>query len=87
MLDENKDFFTSFKTLHDKYKDDQDTYQTEFNSEGEKALELIRRYEQSLVAKSTTSQYAKFSGNLSDKYWETVRNYLPMIDFVGVQAA
>lgn len=84
MLEENKEFFDNFKALHDKYKDDQDTYQAEYNTEGEKALEIIRRYEQSLVAKSTTSQYAKFSGNLSDKYWETVRNYFPMIDFVGV---
>lgn len=87
MLEENKEFFVSFKELHDKYKDDQETYQAEYNAQGEKALELIRRYEQSLVAKSTTSQYAKFSGNLSDKYWETVRNYLPMIDFVGVQVS
>lgn len=85
MLEEHKEFFDNFKKLHDNYKNDDVTYQDEYNKEGEKALELIRRYEQSLVAKSTTSQYAKFSGNLSDKYWETVRNYFPMIDFVGVQ--
>lgn len=84
MLEENKDFFDSFKILHDKYKNDSDTYQTEYNKEGEKALEIIRRYEQSLLSKSTTSQYAKFSNNLSDKYWEAVRGYFPMIDFIGV---
>ncbi len=87
MLEENKDFFDNFKQLHDKYKDNQEAYRDEYNKEGEKALEIIRRYEQSLVAKSTTSQYAKFSGNLSDKYWEAVRNYFPMIDFIGVQTA
>lgn len=87
MLEENKDFFDSFKVLHDKYKDDQDAYQAQYNVEGEKALEIIRRYEQSVVAKSTTSQYAKFSHNLSDKYWEAVRGYFPMIDFIGVEVS
>lgn len=85
MLEENKEFFDKFKVLHDKYKLDQEQYQEEYNREGEKALEIIRRYEQSLVSKSTTSQYAKFSNNLSDKFWDAVRNYFPVIDFVGTQ--
>lgn len=84
MLEENKDFFDSFKVLHDKYKEDNDTYQAEYNTEGEKALEIIRRYEQSLLSKSATSQFAKYSNNLSDKFWEAVRGYFPMIDFIGV---
>lgn len=84
MLDENKDFFDSFKILHDNYKEDNEKYQAEYNVQGEKALEIIRHYEQSLLSKSSTSQYAKFSNNLSDKYWESVRGYFPMIDFVGV---
>lgn len=85
MLEEHKDFFDTFKVLHDKYKENPEENQEKFNVEGEKALEIIRRYEQGLVAKSTTSQYAKFSGNLSDKYMEAVRGYFPMIDFVGVE--
>lgn len=87
MLDENKDFFDTFKILHDKYKDDQEKYQPEYNIQGEKALGIIRHYEQSLLSKSTTSQYAKFSGNLSDKFMEAVRGYFPMIDFVGVEVS
>lgn len=87
MLEENKDFFDSFKILHDKYREDQETYQAEFNTRGEKAMEIIRHYEQSLLSKSTTSQYAKFSGNLSDKFMEAVRGYFPMIDFVGVEVS
>lgn len=87
MLEENKEFFDRFKILHDKYKKDQEVYQTEYNTEGEKALEVIRHYEQSLLSKSTTSQYAKFSGNLSDKFMEAVRGYFPMIDFVGVETS
>lgn len=87
MLEENKDFFDSFKILHDLYKNDQETYQAEYNKEGVKAQEIIRRYEQSLLSKSTTSQFAKYSNNLSDKYWEAVRGYFPMIDFIGVEVS
>lgn len=87
MLDENKEFFDNFKALHDKYREKPEDYQAEFNTMGVKALELIRQYESSLLSKSTTSQFAKFSNNLSDKFWEAVRNYLPKIDFVGVTHA
>lgn len=85
MLEEHKEFFDDFKALHDNYASDQEAYQDEYNKKGERALEIVRQYEQALVSKSTSSQYAKFSNNLSDKYWEAVRNYFPMIDFVGTQ--
>lgn len=84
MIDENKEFFDSFKKLHDSYKMNPEQFQTEYNLEGEKALDIISRYEQSVVAKSTTSQYAKFSNNLSEKFWDAVRGQFPMIDFIGV---
>ncbi len=86
MLSEHKDFFDTFKKLHDKYVLDSETFQEEFNKQGEKALEIIRRYEQSLLSKSTTSQFAKFSNNLSGKFWDAVRHYFPKIDFIGVTA-
>lgn len=85
MLEEHKEFFDKFKVLHDAYKESPETNQEAYNKEGEKALEIIRHYEQSLLSKSTTSKYAKFSGNLSDKFMEAVRGYFPMIDFVGAQ--
>lgn len=84
MLEEHKDFFVSFKTLHDQYLSEPEKFQEEFNREGERALEIIRSYEQSLLSKSTTSQFARFSNNLSNKFWESVRHYFPKIDFVGV---
>lgn len=84
MIEEHKDTFSEFQIIHDRYKENQEKYQIEFNKQGEKILEIIRSYETSLVAKSTTSQYAKFSNNLSDKFWTAVRLRFPMIDFVGV---
>lgn len=85
MLEENKEAFLEFQDVHDRYKEDQEAYQAEFNKKGEKVLEIIRNYEGSLVAKSTSSQFAKFSNNLSDKFWTAVRGRYPMIDFIGVQ--
>lgn len=87
MLEEHREFFDAFKILHDKYKEDQETYQNEFNVQGEKALEIIRHFEKSLLSKSTTSQFAKFSNNLSDKFWEAVRFYFPKIDFIGASVS
>ena len=84
MIEENKVFFDSFKKLHDNYKQNPEEYQAEYNLEGEKALDIIRRYEQSVAAKSTTSQNSKFSNNLSEKFWDAVRGQFPMIDFIGV---
>lgn len=85
MLEEHKEFFDKFKVLHDTYKENQEDNQEAYNKEGGRALEIIRHYEQSLLSKSTTSQYAKFSGNLSDKFMDAVRGYFPMIDFIGAQ--
>lgn len=84
MLEENKDAFEEFKIIHDAYSNDQEKYQEEFNKKGAKIMDIIRNYESSLVAKSTSSQFAKFSNNLSDKFWTTVRGKFPMIDFIGV---
>lgn len=84
MLEENKAVFDEFKILHDKYAEDSETHQKEFNEKGAKIMEIIRVYEGSLVAKSTSSQYAKFSGNLSDKFMTAVRGRFPKIDFIGI---
>lgn len=85
MLEENPEIFAEFQIIHDNYKENQEKYQDEFNKKGEKVLEIIRNYESSLVAKSTSSQFAKFSNNLSDKFWTAIRGKFPMIDFVGAQ--
>lgn len=51
MLEYNKDLFDSFRNLQEKYSEDPKTYQSEFNSEGEKVLRVIRRYENILCGK------------------------------------
>lgn len=85
MLESHKELFDRFKHLHDKYAADPKQWQQKFNEEGEKVLAIIRRYENLLCSHSESGKYGKFSSNLADKFWETVRKYLPKIDFVGLK--
>jgi hypothetical protein len=82
MLDEYSDFFQEFKKLHDQFVADPEEYRDAFNQMGQKALRIIRRYDNELCAKSENSGYGKFSSNLSDKFWEQVRAYFPRIDTI-----
>lgn len=84
MLEYNHDLFVSFKHLHQKYTEDPQTFQEEFNTEGEKVLRVIRRYENILCGKSESGKYGKFSTSLSEKYWQEIRTLFPKIDSIGV---
>ncbi len=84
MLEDNSNLFNRFKQLHDQYAQDKQNYKNQFNEEGTKILRVIRRYENALCAKSENSSYGKFSASLSDKFWEEIRSYLPLIDQVSI---
>lgn len=84
MLENNQELFDNFKRIHALYEQDAEKYQKEFNEEGEKVVAIVRRYENMLCNHSEGGKYGKFSSNLSDKFWETVRKYFPKIDFVGL---
>jgi hypothetical protein len=83
MLEYNKELFDTFKKVHDNFAIDPKKWQQEFNETGEEALAVIRKYERILCGHSESGKYAKFSGNLADKYWEELRKMFPKIDFVG----
>lgn len=85
MLDENKEVFESFKTLHDKYSLKQDTLQNKFNREGENILEIIHEYENRLCANTERGMYNKFSSSLAEKFQNEVRKHFPMIDHIGLK--
>ena len=85
MINQHKDLFTSFKKVHDQYALDPKKWKSQFNSEGQRVLEIVKKYENILCGHSENSGYGKFSSNLSDKFWAEVRSYLPRIDFVGIQ--
>lgn len=85
MLKQNESFLSEFKLLHDKYEKEPDTYQDEYNKEGEKLLEIINRYEKMLTLHTENSGYGKYSSSLSDKFRSAVRILYPKLDFIGIQ--
>ena len=85
MIDENKDIFSRFFVIHDRYAGDPRNAQDEFNSLGHDIVEIIREYERKLCSNSERGQYGKFSSNLSEKFWDEIRKDFPKIDFVGVR--
>lgn len=84
MFEYNHDLFTNFKKIHDEFAVDPEKMRDIFNQEGEKVLRVIRRYENILCGKSESGKYAKYSENLSDKFWGEVRTHFPKIDSVGL---
>lgn len=85
MLETHKELFEEFKTAHDAFVLDSDANKLKFNEAGSKILPIIRQYERMLTSEMSGSAYGKFSNNLSDKFWSTIRGAFPKIDFVGVK--
>ena len=85
MIDENKEIFSQFIDLHDKYCQDSKQWQGKYNLIGEKIVAIIRVWENKLCRESERGQYGKYSANLADKFWTLVRSDFPKIDFVGVK--
>ncbi len=84
MLDENKEVFDAFQKLHDKYELNPDELQDKFNEEGEKILEIVRKYEGRLCRNTERGMYNKFSTGLSEKFQNEVKHHFPMIDHIGL---
>jgi hypothetical protein len=77
MLEENQELFNHFTSLEKNSE--------AFNTEGNKVLRVIRRYEDELCSKSEGGRYGVFSQNLSEKFWEEVRGYFKDIDAVRLE--
>lgn len=85
MLKDNEKLLSEFKLLHDKYESDPNTYQDQYNKEGEAITELIQRYENMLTSHTENSGYGKYAANLSDKFHSAVKSLFPKIDFIGIK--
>lgn len=84
MIEENKNFFNKFTLLHAKYEVDEEKYQEEFNTEGERVMKIFNEWENKLCAHSEKSGYANYTGGLAEKFQAELRAYFPMIDHVGI---
>lgn len=85
MIDQNKEEFAQFKLIHDQYQEDQRQYQEEFNRQGKVIVEVIRDWERRLCGGMEKGENARYSANLSEKFWNEIRVFFPMIDYVGVK--
>lgn len=85
MIAKNRDVFEPFKDLHDKYEKEPKKYQLQFNEEGKKILEIVQDWENRLCGASEKGGYARFSTNLSEKFRDAVRSYLPKFDSIGLE--
>ena len=84
MILQNQKFFEEFKTVHDKYTSDQEKYQTVYNDVGQKALLIIKEWEDKLCKHSEKAGYSVFTASLAEKFQGQVKKKFPMIDWVGV---
>lgn len=85
MLKFNKEAFENFEKVHAAYVLDPKANQEEFNEVGRDIQDIIREWEDKLCNHSESGKYAKFSTQLSDKFWELVRAKFPKIDYIGVK--
>lgn len=85
MLKENKELFDNFTQVHEAYVLSPDVNKARFNEVGREVLDVIREYERVLCGKTESGQYGKFSGNLSQKFWDEIRKVYRKIDFVGIK--
>lgn len=84
MLEEEKELFDTFREIHDKYLDDPDIWQEEFNRVGAKVQDALRRWENRLCSHSEAGGYGKYSASLAEKFRLEVRKLFPKIDNVGL---
>lgn len=85
MLEENKELFDNFQSVHDAFVLAPDANKTRFNEVGREVLDVIREYERILCGKTESGQYGKFSTSLSQKFWDEIRKVYRKIDFVGIK--
>ena len=84
MLENNKELFNGFRTLHDRYALDQEKYQEEFNKEGEKVLVVIREWEDKLCRQSEKAGYGSYTSGLAEKFQAEVKKVFSLIDHIGL---
>ena len=84
MLDAEKELFTDFEDLHNKYALNQNGLQEEFNKKGEMVMNVIHAWETKLCSQSEKAGFGGYTTKLSEKFMAEVRKKYPLIDFIGV---
>ncbi len=85
MKEENQDLFAEFKEVHDDYEQNPDELQEQFNQQGKPVVKVIRDWERRLCRAMGKGKYSKYTQNLSEKFWDLVREEFAKIDMVGLK--
>jgi hypothetical protein len=84
MLEDNKKIFDEFKTIHANYGMDEEKFQDEFNTLGQKVLDIAHEWENRLCKSSEGAGFGTFTTKLAEKFQEEMRHAFPLIDHVGI---
>lgn len=84
MLIENKLAFDKFRVLHANYGLDEEKFQDEFNIVGAEIMKIVNEWENKLCAHSEKSGYANYTGGLSQKFRDELKQTFPLIDHIGI---
>jgi gamma-glutamylcyclotransferase (GGCT)/AIG2-like uncharacterized protein YtfP len=85
MYQHNEALMAEFDKLHAHYEQNQQKWQSAFNAEGEKVMDVMRFFERQLCGKSERSGMGVYSSKLAEKYWAEIKKRYPMIDFIGAK--
>lgn|SRR5690606_10348135 len=86
MMTENQELFDAFKQIHDGYQADRKQWSQRFHQEGQAVVDVIRDWERRLCAGMERGQNGVYSSKLAEKFWGEVKQYLPLIERVGVRS-
>lgn len=84
MVSDNKELFDKFKKVHADYGMDDETHQDEFNTFGQKVLDVAHEWENRLCKTSEGAGFGTFTVKLAEKFQEEIRRNFPLIDHVGI---
>jgi hypothetical protein len=87
MIDQNRQLFDSFQPIHDAFAQDKEQHAAEFHAQGQLVLDVVRDWERRLCHGMEKGRYASYSAKLAEKFWDLVRQDLPLIDEVGVRVS
>lgn len=93
MFDQNEKTFRAFKPIHDEYQAAKaegvpsEELTNKFHDEGRRVLDIARDWERRLCSGMERGKFAQYSSQLSEKFWDEVRDYLPLVDEIGVKTS
>lgn len=85
MVEQHQPLFTEFMKIHDAFKKDSSTHEQAFHGTGQKVLDIIRDTDRRLCSAMGRGVYSTYSQQLSEKFWNLVREDFDQIDMVGVK--